>query len=87
MAERAKRRIPPQRTSEKLAISLPIKLVEAARTEAKARHSPSLSAFIAEAVEEKLEKDDLQRVLDEIFGDHPITDEERKWAYGLLMRR
>lgn len=75
------------RTHEKLAITLPSDLVHAARAEAKARQSRSLSAFIAQAVEEKLEKDDLQKVLDAIFAENPLTDEERRWADELLTRR
>jgi hypothetical protein len=64
-------------TSTKLAISLPRDLAEAARGAAQAHRSPSLSAFIAEAIEEKLERDRLDEVLAEIFGDEPLTDEER----------
>jgi len=70
------------RAHEKLAITLPTALAQA-----KARHARSLSAFIAEAVEEKIEKDDLDRVLDEIFADEPMTEAERDWAYGLLTRK
>jgi hypothetical protein len=63
--------------SAKLAISLPRSLAAAARVAAQARGAPSLSAFIAEAIEEKIAGDRLQEVLDEIFGDQPLTDEER----------
>jgi hypothetical protein len=44
-------------------------------------------ATIAQAVKEKLEKDELDHVLDEVFGDRPMTEEERAWAYGLLLRK
>ncbi|MGH2460301.1 MAG: hypothetical protein ACRDIY_15705 [Chloroflexota bacterium] len=48
---------------------------------------PSLSAFIAKAVEEKLATDELQQVLDEIFAEQPMTDEERTWADLHLLGR
>ena len=75
------------RTHEKIAITLPTDLARAARAEAKVRQSHSLSAFIAQAVEEKLEKDNLQRILDDIFAENPMTDEERSWADELLTGR
>jgi len=87
VSESTKRRITAGRTCEKLAITLPSDLAQAARAEVKVRHARSLSAFIAQAVEEKLEKDDLDRVLDEIFAEQPMTEEERAWAYGLLVRK
>ena len=70
---------------EKVAITLPSHLLQAARAEAV--RAPSLSAFIAEAVEEKLERDGLQQILDEIFAEHPMTDEERAWADRYLLDR
>ncbi len=64
-------------TSTKLAISLPHELAEATRAAAHARRSPSLSAFIAETIEEKIDRARLEEVMDEIFGDKRLTDEER----------
>ncbi len=72
------------RTHVKLAVSLPVQLAQAAREGAEAIGSPSLSAFIASAVQEKLERDRLQEVLDEIFREQPMTDEERHWADRVL---
>lgn len=71
---------------EKFAIRLPSQLLQA-RADAEAVRTPSFSAFIAEAVEEKLERDGLQQILDEIFAEHPITDEERAWADRYLLDR
>jgi hypothetical protein len=65
---------------EKVAISLPRETAQRARAEAQARGEPSLSAFITAAVEEKLERDDLRAVLEEIFRDAPMTDAERARA-------
>ncbi len=77
------------RTCVKLAVSLPEQLAEAARAEAEAIGSPSLSAFIASAVQEKLERDRLHDVLEEIFleeifREQPITEEEKEWADRVL---
>jgi hypothetical protein len=61
--------------------------LDLARREAEASQSRSLSAFIARALEEKLERDELQHVLDEIFAEQPMTDEERAWADQYLLGR
>jgi hypothetical protein len=74
-----------RRAFVKLAVTLPEPLAKAARAEAEATGSPSLSAFIARAVEEKLERGRLQEVLDEIFREQPMTDEEREWADRILL--
>jgi hypothetical protein len=75
------------RKYEKIAITLPSDLAQAVREEAKACQSRSLSAFIAEALRERLERDGLQKVLDDIFTEKPMTDEERQWADDVLTRR
>jgi hypothetical protein len=82
--ERARSR---HRSYVKLAVTLPERLALAARAEAEAIGSPSLSAFIAGAVEEKLERDHLQEILDEIFHEQPMTEEERRWADHILLDR
>ncbi len=69
---------------EKLAISLPRELAEAVRAEAERVGAPSLSAFIAQVLREKVERDPLQEVLDEMFREQPMTDEEREWADRIL---
>jgi len=71
----------------KIAITLPSQLLRAAREEAGESGARSLSAFIAKAVEEKLATDELQQVLDEIFAEQPMTDEERAWADQYLLDR
>jgi hypothetical protein len=65
---------------EKVAVSLPRETAQRARAEAQARGEPSLSAFVTAAVEEKLERDDLRALLEEIFRGEPVTDAERAWA-------
>ena len=68
----------------KLAVSVPAELVKAVEAEVRARHAPSVSAFISDAVEEKLERDHLQEVLDEVWREQPMTDQERAWANKIL---
>jgi hypothetical protein len=65
---------------EKVAVSLPRETAQRARAEAQARGEPSLSAFVTAAVAEKLERDDLRALLEEIFRGEPVTDAERAWA-------
>jgi hypothetical protein len=73
-----------RRAHEKLAVSLPTELAEAVRAEARARNSPSISAFVAEALAEKIEKDQLQAVLDDILSDRPPTEEDERWVNEAL---
>jgi hypothetical protein len=84
----SRRASPPSKTRpsayEKLAITLPRGLADSARAEAKATGAGSFSAFIATAVEEKLERDRLREALDEVFRDEPMTEAEREWADKLL---
>lgn len=68
----------------KLAVSVPTELVAAVEGEVRARHAASVSAFISEAVEEKLERDRLQEALDEIWQERPMTKQERAWADKIL---
>lgn len=72
---------------EKLAITMPSRTVEKARAEVAAGAAKSLSAFVSRAVEEKLERDEFQDVLDEIFRDRPMSTEEREWAGRLILGR
>ncbi len=83
-AQAAKRRTGGDSAYEKLAITVPRHLAEAAREEVRARRLPSLSAFIAQALAEKLEQDRLQAALDEVFRKQPMTEAEREWADRLL---
>ncbi len=75
-----------QRAWVRVVVSMPEQLAQAARAAAEAIGSPSLSTFVASAVQEKLERDRLQVVLDDIFREQPMTDEEREWADRVLHR-
>ncbi|MBI3184937.1 MAG: ribbon-helix-helix protein, CopG family [Myxococcales bacterium] len=68
----------------KLAVSVPSELVGAVEHEVRAGNAPSVSAFISDAVEEKLERDRLQEALDEVWRERPMTRRERAWADRLL---
>jgi Arc/MetJ-type ribon-helix-helix transcriptional regulator len=68
----------------KLAVSVPTELVEAVEEEVRARHAPSVSAFISDALEQKLERDRLQEALDEVWREKPMTERERAWADKIL---
>lgn len=72
------------RSYRKLAVSVPSDLVKAVVAEVRAHHASSVSAFISDALEEKLERDRLQEVLDEVWREKPMTAEERAWADRLL---
>ena len=68
----------------KLAVSVPTELVEAVEEEVRARHAPSVSAFISDALEQKLERDRLQEALDDVWREKPMTERERAWADKIL---
>lgn len=68
----------------KLAVSVPAELVKAVEDEVRARRSASVSAFVSDAVEEKLERDRLQEELDAVWSVKPMTQKERAWADKIL---
>ena len=83
-SKRAPRRRSAGPTCRKLAISVPEPLAKAVAGEVRAHRASSVSAFIAKAVEEKLERDRLQEALDEVWCNQPMTEEERQWADRML---
>jgi hypothetical protein len=58
---------------------LPRELAKRVREEAKRRGS-SVSALVADSLAAQLERDGFQEIIDEIFAEQPMTDEERAWA-------
>ena len=46
----------------------------------------SASAFVVEALRERLRRHDLAAVVAKMVGDEPLTDEERAWADAQLDR-
>jgi len=75
-------------TTSKIAVSLPSELVEQARRAVAERRAPSVSAYVARALEEKAKLDDLGSLLDEMLGQSggPLTGAERKAADRALGR-
>jgi antitoxin ParD1/3/4 len=71
---------------EKFAISLPSRAAESVRRAVKQGRAPSVSAYIAAAVEEKTTKEDFLRLLDERLEQNggPMTAAESRWADRVL---
>jgi len=70
----------------KIAISLPLRAAETARRAVRAGRAPSVSAYIAKAIEEHAKKDDLVALLDEMLEETggPMTPAERRSAQQKL---
>lgn len=67
-------------TTEKIAVSLPYELVQKARKAVKQGVASSVSAYVAQAIREKSDKDDLEIMLAEMLAETggPMTAAERK---------
>jgi Arc/MetJ-type ribon-helix-helix transcriptional regulator len=67
-------------TTAKIAISLPQDLVDAVKRRVAAGEAPSVSAYIAETLREKLDERTLDDMLAEILEatGGPLTDEEKR---------
>jgi hypothetical protein len=65
---------------EKIAISLPMRAAESVRRAVRRGDAPSVSAYVAEAVEEKAKHDDLAALLDEMLEETggPMTPAEKR---------
>jgi Arc/MetJ-type ribon-helix-helix transcriptional regulator len=71
---------------EKIAVSLPPRLVKAAKTAVRAGRAPNVSAYVAEALAEKVMIDDLSALLQEMLAETggPLTSSERRAADRIL---
>lgn len=71
---------------EKIAVSLPAQLVAAAKRAVRRGRAPNVSAYVAEALADKIMNDDLASMLDEILEETggPMTAEERRTADRIL---
>ena len=69
-------------TALKIAVSLPEPLVAHVRKQVKRGRAASVSAYVAEALAQKAESDDLAAMLEEQLAatGGPITRSERAWA-------
>ncbi len=75
-------------TTTKIAVSLPAELVDQAHRAVAEGRAPSVSAYVAKALEEKAKLDDLASLLDEMLAETggPLTARERKAADRALGR-
>lgn len=73
-------------TSVKIAVSLPERLVARARRKVKAGAADSVSAYVAGALEQRAEREDLEALLDEMLRETggPMTAAERRAADAVL---
>ena len=57
-------------TAAKVAVSIPVEVLALAKKQVKAGRAKSLSAFITEAVDEKVQRDELAAILDAMDAEH-----------------
>jgi hypothetical protein len=75
-------------TSAKVALSMPADVLRLAKKEVAAGRAKSLSSFVAEAVAEKLRRDELTSILDAMDAERGAPGEgARAWAKRVLKRR
>lgn len=67
---------------EKIAISLPSRAAESVRRAVKYGRSPSVSAYIASAIEEKTSRESLIEMLEDMLEESggPATPAEKRWV-------
>ena len=74
--------------SAKIAISLPADVLRLAKKEVAAGRAKSLSSFVAEAVDEKLARDELTAILQAMDIEHGAPGKAATaWAKRILERR
>lgn len=69
-------------TTHKIAVSLPKHIAEGARRAVRNGRAKTVSAYVAEALEEKVKLEHLAELLDEMLADSggPLTSAERRAA-------
>ena len=72
--------------SQKIAVSLPPALVDQARNAVRKGRAPSVSAYVAAALEEKSKLDELDELLQEMLAESggPLSAREREAADAAL---
>jgi Arc/MetJ-type ribon-helix-helix transcriptional regulator len=72
-------------TTTKVALSISSEAIARAKREVQSGRAKSLSAFVTEALEEKLERDDLAEILDAMDAEQgPPGKKARQWARRVL---
>jgi Arc/MetJ-type ribon-helix-helix transcriptional regulator len=75
-------------TSAKVALSIPSEFLEQARREVATGRAKSLSAFVSDALDEKLRRDELAAILDEMDAKLGAPNKAAKvWAKRVLKQR
>lgn len=84
----SKKRQPKQSSEfEKVGITMPRNVVSIAREKVRSGKARSFSALVSEAVAEKLERDQLQEVLDQMDAEYgPVSPERLEWADEVIDR-
>ncbi len=73
--------------SAKVALSMPAEVLRSAQKEVAAGRAKSLSSFVAQAVDEKLRRDELAAILDAMDTEHgKPTKAAHAWARRVLAR-
>lgn len=71
----------------KVALSMPAEVLRLAKREVASGRARSLSSFVAEAVDEKLRRDELAAILDAMDAEYGKPSKEaRAWAKRVLAR-
>jgi hypothetical protein len=74
-------------TTTKVALSISSKAIVQAKKEVRSGRAKSLSAFVSEALEDKLHRDELSEVLDAMDAEHGRPNKKaREWARKVLSR-
>ena len=73
-------------TAAKVAVSIPADVLALAKKQVKAGRAKSLSAFITEAVDEKVQRDELAAILDAMDAEHGKTGGADTWVKRILRR-
>ena len=74
-------------TAAKIAVAIPRDVLELAKREVKQGRAKSLSAYISEAVDERLRRDELARLLDLMDREHGKPRKKAEaWAKRVLKR-
>ncbi|MBN1607384.1 MAG: hypothetical protein JW940_12170 [Polyangiaceae bacterium] len=74
-------------TTAKIALSVPVEVLRLAKEEVNAGRAKSLSSFVSEAMDEKLRRSELSRILDAMDAEHGRPNQKAKaWAKRILKR-
>jgi Arc/MetJ-type ribon-helix-helix transcriptional regulator len=74
-------------TTIKVAVSIPAPVLAQAKKEVAAGRAKSLSAFVSDAIDEKLHRDDLAAILDAMDAERgPPNRAAKAWAKSVLKR-